>query len=99
MILGHDYVYAMNVVMFILFCVMHFPHSGSIVTIYQISYDNYHPSSYLSQVSTLYVLSVQVDSSPPRVSYVASYPQCSISYEKESLKSCFSSRDKVSKID
>jgi hypothetical protein len=33
MLLGHDYVYAMNVVVSTLFQVMHFPHNGSIVTI------------------------------------------------------------------
>jgi hypothetical protein len=33
MLLGHDYVYAMNVVVSMLFWVMHFPHNGSIVTI------------------------------------------------------------------
>jgi hypothetical protein len=45
MLLGHDYVYAMNVVVSTLFHVMHFPHNGSIVTIDQLSSDNHHPSS------------------------------------------------------
>jgi hypothetical protein len=43
MLLGHDYVYAMNVVVSMLFQVMHFPHNGSIVNIDQLSYDNHHP--------------------------------------------------------
>jgi hypothetical protein len=30
-LLGHDYVYAMNVVVSTLFCVMHLPHNESIV--------------------------------------------------------------------
>jgi hypothetical protein len=47
----------------------------------------------------LYVPSVQVDSSPPQVNYVASYPRCSIASEKDPLQSCFPSRDKVSTID
>jgi hypothetical protein len=33
MLLGYDYVYAMNVVVSTLFRVMHFPHNESIVTI------------------------------------------------------------------
>ena len=33
MLLGRDYVYPMNAVVSTLFRVMHFPHSGSIVTI------------------------------------------------------------------
>jgi hypothetical protein len=45
MLLGCDYVYAMKVVVSMLFCVMHFPHNGSIVTIDQLSSDNHHPSS------------------------------------------------------
>jgi hypothetical protein len=48
MLLGCDYVYAMNVVVSTLFCVMHFPHNGSIVTIDQLSSDNHHPSSDFS---------------------------------------------------
>ena len=45
MLIGHDYIYAMNVVVSTLFRVMHFPHNGSIVTIDKLSYDNHHPSS------------------------------------------------------
>jgi hypothetical protein len=99
MLLGHDYVYAMNVVVSMLFHVMHFPHNGSIVTIDQLSSDNHHPSWTLAQVSPLYVPSVRVDSSPPWVNYVASYPWCSIASEKDPLQSCWPSRDKVSTID
>jgi hypothetical protein len=57
-LLGHDYVYAMNVVVSTLFRVMHFPHNGSIVTIDQLSFDNHHPSWTLPQVSPLCVPSV-----------------------------------------
>jgi hypothetical protein len=57
-LLGCDYVYAMNVVVSMLFCVMHFPHNGSIFTIDQISSDNHHPSSTIAHISPLYVLSV-----------------------------------------
>jgi hypothetical protein len=49
MLLGHDYVYAMKVVVSTLFRVMHFPHNGSIVTIDQLSSDNHHPSLISAQ--------------------------------------------------
>jgi hypothetical protein len=81
MLLGCDYVYAMNVVVSTLFRVMHFPHNGSIVTIDQLASDNHHPNSTLFQTTPLYVPSVHVDSTPPRVNYVASYPRCSIASE------------------
>jgi hypothetical protein len=74
MLLGHDYVYAMNVVVSTLFRVMHFHHNGSMVTIDQLASDNHHPNSMLVQVAHLYVPSIHVDSTPPQVNYVASYP-------------------------
>jgi hypothetical protein len=43
-LLGCDYVYAMNVLVSTLFQVMHFPHNGSIVTIDQLESDNNHPN-------------------------------------------------------
>ena len=57
-LLGHDYVYAMNVVVSTLFRVMHFPHNGSIATIDKLSFDNLHPSSTLPHFSPLCVPSV-----------------------------------------
>jgi hypothetical protein len=74
MILGHDYVYAMNFVVSTLFRVMHFLHNGSIVTIDQLASDNHHPNLALFQTTPLYVPSVCVDSTLLRVNYVASYP-------------------------
>jgi hypothetical protein len=53
----------------------------------------------LVQTTPLYVPSVRVDSTLPRVNYVASYPRCSISSEREPLQSCFPSRDLVLVID
>jgi hypothetical protein len=47
MLLGHDYVYAMDVVVSMLFRVMHFPHNGRIITIDQLSFDKHHPNSNL----------------------------------------------------
>jgi hypothetical protein len=88
MLLGCDYVYSMNIVVSMLFRVMHFPHNGSIVTIDQLASDNHHPNSALFQTTPLYVPSVRVESTPPRVNYVASYHRCSISYEQEAVKSC-----------
>jgi hypothetical protein len=73
MILGHDYVYSMNVVVSTLFWLMHVPHNGSIVTINQLASDNHHPNSALFHNTPLYVPRVRVDSTPPRVIYVASY--------------------------
>jgi hypothetical protein len=81
MLLRRDYVYAMNVVVSMLFQVMHFPHNGSIVTIDQLTSDNHHPNSTLFQTTPLYVPSVRVDSTLPKVNYVASYPRCSIASE------------------
>jgi hypothetical protein len=89
MLLGRDYVYAMNAVVSMLFQVMHFPHNGSIVTIDQLASNNHHPNSILFQTSPLYVPSIHVDSNPPRVNYVASYPRCSIAYEQEPVQSCW----------
>jgi hypothetical protein len=99
MLLGHDYVYAMNTVVSTLFRVMHFPHNGSIVTIDQLASDNHHPNSELVHATPLCVPSVHVDSTPPQVNYVASYPRCSIASEQEPMQSCFPSRDLVSEID
>jgi hypothetical protein len=99
MLLGRDYVYVMNVVVSTLFRVMHFPHNGSIVTIDQLESDNHHPNYVLVQASPLYVPSVRVDSTSPRVNYVVSYPQHSISSEQEPMQSCFPSQDLESTID
>jgi hypothetical protein len=96
---GHNYVYVMNAVVSTLFFVMHFTHKGIFVIIDQISFDNHHPGLALPQVSPLCVPSVRVDSSPPWVNYVASYPQCSISPKKDNLQVNSPSQDKVSKID
>jgi hypothetical protein len=88
MLLGCDYVYAINVVVSTFFWVVHFPHNGSIVTIDQLASDNHHPNSTLFQTTPLYVSSIHVDSTPTWVNYVASYPRCSIAYKQEPVKSC-----------
>jgi hypothetical protein len=99
MLLGRYYVYSMNAMVSTLFRVMHFHHNGSIVTIDQLAYDNHHPNSTLFQTTLLHVPSVRVDSTPPWVNYVASYPRCSIASKQEPMKSCFPSRELVSSID
>jgi hypothetical protein len=58
MLLGRDYVYAMDVVVSTFFQVMHFPHNGSIVTIDKMARDNHHPNSVLFQTTPLHVPSV-----------------------------------------
>jgi hypothetical protein len=99
MLLECDYVYAINVVVSTLFWVMHFPHNGSIVTIDQLASDNHHPNSTLFQTTPLYVPSVHVDSTSPRVNYVAYYPRCSIASKQEPVQSCVPSQYLVSTID
>lgn len=72
MLLGHDCIYVINVVVSTLFRLM-----------------NCHQSHYLNlivvQDTTLYVPSIQVDSTLPQVNYVASYSYSSISFENNNL--------------
>jgi hypothetical protein len=98
MLLGHDYVYAMNFVVSIIFQVMHFPQNGSIITIDRLAFDNHHPYSTLDHATPFYVHIIWLDSTPPQVNYVASYHKCSVSSEKDILYSCFPSWDMVPKI-
>jgi len=85
----------MEVVVSTLFRVMHFPHNGNIVTIDQLSFDNPYACKNPNHSIPLCLLIVQVVSTPPWVNYVASYPMCSISNEKEPLFSCSSSLDSI----
>jgi hypothetical protein len=61
MILGHDYIYDMNVMVHMLFHVMNFPHNISIVPINKLEFDPPHPCLTLYHVTPLYVPSVLVD--------------------------------------
>jgi len=74
MLLGRDYAYDMNILVSMLFWVMHFPHNRIIVTIDKLASDNHHPNLVLVQVAPYYVPSVHVDSTPPCINYVAYYP-------------------------
>ena len=65
-ILGHDYVYAMKVVVSTLFIFMHFPHDGNIVTIDQLSFvtpDHHITPSNQTALNVLHVLVVPSPSS------------------------------------
>jgi hypothetical protein len=55
MLLGCDYVYALNVVVSTLFRVNHFHQTGSIFTIDELASDNIHPNSVLVQDAPLYI--------------------------------------------
>ena len=90
LLLGRDYVYVMEAIVSTLFRVMHFPHDGNIVTIDQLSFDNPYAHENPNHSTPLSVPSVRVDSTPPQVNYVASYPMFSIAYDKEPLFSCSS---------
>jgi hypothetical protein len=57
MLLGRDYVNVMNFVVSTLFCVMHFPHNRSIITIDKLSSDNHHHMFTLAHVSPLIISS------------------------------------------
>ena len=82
MLLGRDYVYAMQVVVSTLFHVMYFNHGEEIVTIDQLDFLDPSPNPTRDQVFPLLIPSVSVDTTPPQVSYVASCPLRSIATEK-----------------
>jgi len=90
-LLGRDYVYAMNAMLFILFRVMHFPHNKRIFIIDHLSYDNNHPNSTLAKFTPLYIPIFRVETTPPWVNYLVYYPWCLIASRKEPLQSCFPS--------
>ena len=87
MLLGCDYVYAMKVVMYTLFRVMHFPHNESIITINQLSFIDPPPHSIIDQVFPLLIPSVSIDTTPTQVNYLAPYTLCPISTKKKPLDS------------
>ena len=91
MLLGRDYFYAMQAVVSTLFCVMYFNHVEEIVTIDQLDFLDLSPDLTRDQVFPLLVPSVSIDTNPPQVNYVASFPLCSIATEKHPLFSCLSS--------
>jgi len=60
MLIGHDYVYDMNVVVSLLLQVMYFPHNGIIVTIDQLTSDNH-------QINLNLVQNIQLFAPPNRL--------------------------------
>ena len=99
MLLGCDYVYAMNAVVSSLFRVMCFPHNENIVTIDQLASNNYRPNLTLLQNAPWFVPSVQVESNPPQVNYVVLNTQCSITSKKDPLTYYSPSWDLVPAVD
>ena len=85
MLLGWDYVYAMKVVVSTFFRTMYFPHNESIVTVDQLEFVDPSPYSTIDQVYPLLIPSVSVDTTLPRVNYVASYPLCPTAIERKTL--------------
>ena len=99
MLLGRDYVYAMQAVVSTLFRVMYFNHGEEIVTIDQLDFLDPSPDPTRYQVFPLLIPSVSVDTTPPQVSYVASCPLRSIATKKQPLFSCLPSRDLVPTVE
>ena len=88
MLLGSDYVYAMQVVVSTFFCVMYFNHNRDIVTIDDLDFLDLSPDPTRDEVFPLLIPSVSVDTTPPRVSYVSSFPSSSSCTENKSMCSC-----------
>ena len=82
MLLGHDYVYAMQAVVSTFFHVMYFNHGEEIVTINHLDFLDPSPDPTRDQVFPLLIPSVSIDTTPPQVSYVVSCPLSSIATEK-----------------
>ena len=98
MLLGRDYVYAMQAVLSTFFRVMYFNHGEEIVTIDQLDFLDSSPDPTRDQDFPLLVPSVSIDTTPPQVSYVASCFLRSIATEKWPLFSCLPSWDLVPSI-
>ena len=99
MLLGHDYVYAMQAVVSTLFRVMYFNHGEEIVTIDQLNFLDPYPNPTTDQVLPLLIPSVSIDTTPSQVSYVPSCPLHSIATKKQPLFSCLPSQDLVPAVD
>ena len=74
MILGRDYVYAIQVVVSTFFRVMYFNHGKEFVIVDRLDFIDPSPNPTRDQVFPLLVLSVSIDTTPPQVSYVALCP-------------------------
>ena len=81
-LLGCDYVYAMQAVVSTFFRVMYFNHGKAIVTIDQLDFLEPYLDPTRDQVFPLLFPSFSIDTTPPQVSYVAPCPMRSIATEK-----------------
>ena len=88
MLLGHNYVYSMQVVVSTLFHVMYFNHGEEIVTINQLDFLDPSPDPTRDHIFPLLIPIVSIDTTPPRIRYVASYPLRSIATKNKPLCSC-----------
>ena len=82
MLLGRDYVYAMQAVVSTFFHVMYFNHGEEIVTIDQLDFLDLSPDATRDQVFPLLIPIVSIDTTSPQVSYVALCPLRSIATKK-----------------
>ena len=98
-LLGRDYVSAMQAVVSTFFHVMYFNHGEEIVTIDQLDFLDPSPNPTRDQVFPLLIPSVSVDTTLPQVNYVASCHLCSIATERQPLFSCLPSQDFVPVVD
>ena len=99
MLLEHDYVYAIQAMVSTFFRVMYFNHGPEIVTTEQLDFIDTSLDPTREQVFPLLIPIVSIDTTLPRVSYVASCPLCLIATEKKPLFSCLPSRDLVPAVD
>jgi hypothetical protein len=83
LLLGQDYVYAMQAIVSTLFHVISFPHDGRIVTIDQLSF--FSPDLTIHSMNSLNGSYMQMVLSPPQVNYVALSPMPSPADEYEPL--------------
>ena len=71
MLLGRDYVYAMQAMVSTFFRVMYFNHGEEIVTIDRLDFLDLSPDPTRYQVFPLSIPSVCINTTPPQVRYVA----------------------------
>ena len=99
MLLGNDYVYAMQDVVSTFFHVMYFNHNEDIITIYQLYFLDPSSDPIRDQAFSLLIPTISVNTTPPWVSYVASCPLHPISIEKQPIFLFLPSQDLVLVVD
>ena len=81
------------------FHVMYFNHGKEIVTIDQLEFIELSPNPTRHQVFPLLIPNVSIDTTLPRVRYVASYPLHSIATKENIICSCLPYQDPITTID